>query len=169
MGLGSGSLEAINKHLFLMATKKQRQSFNKRLLDAIIAGNDKTSVPASVMKEYGQSESQIQQDCLKWFAAQYPVLSQEGMLFHIPNEGIRLGGMGARMKREGIVKGVADLFLCIARGGYHGLFIEMKKPGNYQSVEQKEWQRNVEKHGYKYVVCKSLEEFKEIVSSYLKL
>ena len=73
------------------------------------------------------------------------------------------------MKREGIVKGVADLFLCIARGGYHGLFIEMKKPGNYQSVEQKEWQRNVEKHGYKYVVCKSLEEFKEIVSSYLKL
>ena len=151
-----------------MAKKQQRQSFNKRLLDAIIAGNDKTSVPASVMKEYGMSESQIQQDCLKWFSIQYPLLSQEGMLFHIPNEGIRLGGMGARMKREGIVRGVADLFLCVPRGGYHGLFIEMKKPGSYQRPEQKEWQRNVEKYGYKYVVCKTLEEFKEIVKTYLE-
>jgi len=151
-----------------MATKSSKQSFNKRLLAAIVAGKDKTSVPAWVMKENGQTESEIQQDCLQWFAAQYPVLWQEGMLFHIPNEGVRLGKMGARMKREGIRKGVADLCLCIPRCGYGALYIEMKKPGGYQSPEQKEWQRNCEKYGNLYVVCKSLEEFKEIVTKYLR-
>lgn len=150
-----------------MATKSSRQSFNKRLLEAIVAGKDKKSVPAWVMKENGQTESQIQQDCIKVFAAQYPVLYQEGMLFHIANEGIRLGKMGARVKKEGVVRGVADLCLCIPRGGYGALYIEMKKPGSYQRPEQKEWQRNCEKYGNRYVVCKSVEEFMSVVKKYL--
>ena len=144
-----------------------RDSFNKRLLEAIVKGVDKKSVPANVIKSIGMNESEIQQACLQWFAVQYPVFAKEGMLFHIPNEGIRLGGMGARMKREGIVRGVADLCLCSPRGGYHALYIEMKKPGNYQTPEQKAWQKNCEKYGNLYVVCKSLEEFKDIVTKYL--
>lgn len=148
-------------------TKVSRSTYNKRLLEAIIAGKDASSVPAWVMKENGQTESQIQQDCLKWFALQYPLLWQEGMLFHIPNEGIRLGKMGARVKREGVVRGVADLCLCISRGGYNALYIEMKKPGSYQRPEQKEWQRNTEKHGNRYVVCKSLDDFQREITSYL--
>ena len=75
--------------------------------------------------------------------------------------------MGAKMVREGIVRGVADLCLCIPRGGYHALYIEMKKPGSYQRPEQKEWQKNCEKYGNLYVVCRSLEEFREIVTKYL--
>lgn len=145
----------------------RRDSYNRRLLEAIANGKDKKSVPARVVKDHGQSESQIQQDCLKWFAAQYPQLAQEGMLYHIPNEGIRLGGMGARLKREGIVRGVADLCLCVPRGGFAALYVEMKKPGNYQTPEQRLWQHNVEKHGNRYVVCKSLEEFKYVVQTYL--
>lgn len=148
---------------------KSKQQFNKRLLEAICAGKDKRSVPAWVMKENGQSESQIQQDCIKWFSAQYPMLYQEGMLFHIPNEGIRLGRMGSRVKREGVVRGVADLCLCIPRGVYGALYIEMKKPDSYQRPEQKEWQRNAEKHGNCYVVCKSVESFMGIIRNYLQL
>ena len=144
-----------------------RESFNKRLLDAIVKGVDKKSVPAKVVRGEGMSESEIQQSCLRWFALQYPVFAREGMLFHIPNEGIRLGGMGAKMVREGIVRGVADLCLCIPRGGYHALYIEMKRPGSYQRPEQKEWQKNCEKYGNLYVVCRSLEEFREIVTKYL--
>ncbi len=149
-------------------TSTSRQSFNKKLLDAIIAGKDTKSVPAEAMRSYGVTESQIQQDCIKWFAIQYPELWNQGMLFHIPNEGIRLGRMGARVKREGVVRGVADLFLCVARGGYHGLFIEMKKPGSYQRPEQRSWQKYVERQGYRYIVCKSLEEFKRYVKQYLE-
>ena len=145
-----------------------RESFNKRLLDAITKGLDKKSVPAHVAVGAGMTESDIQQSCLKWFAVQYPVFAQEGMLFHIPNEGIRLGGMGKRMKREGIVKGVADLCLCIPRGRYHALYIEMKKPGSYQRPEQKEWQKNCEKYGNRYVVCKSLDQCRDEVKNYLE-
>lgn len=119
------------------------------------------------------TESQIQQSCLRWFALQYPTLANEGMLFHIANEGIRLGRMGGRARKEGLVKGVADLCLAIPAHGYGALYIEMKRPktsfhaATYQSAEQKEWQRNVEKHGNKYVVCRSVCEFVEIVKNYL--
>lgn len=50
---------------------------------------------------------------------------------------------------------------------YHALYIEMKKPGSYQRPEQKEWQKNCEKYGNKYVVCKSLDQFRDEVNNYL--
>ena len=67
-----------------------------------------------------------------------------------------------------VVKGVADLCLSVSRHGFNALYIEMKKPGNYQSKEQKEWQSGVEKHGNKYVVCKSLDEFEKLITDYLR-
>lgn len=105
---------------------------------------------------------------------QYPLLAQEGILFHIANEGIRLGRQGGRAKREGIVKGVADICLAIPRHGYGALYIEMKRPktydhaATYQSPEQKAWQKAVEKYGNKYVVCHSVEEFSLQINQYLR-
>lgn len=142
----------------------KRNSYNKDLLQAIIEGKPK---PIKRTKVSTVSESEIQQACLKWFQLQYPKLASDGVLFHIPNEGIRLGGIGRRMKREGIVRGVADLCLAIPRKGYAALYIEMKKPGSYQSPEQKAWQKNIERYGNKYVVCRSLEEFIKIITDYL--
>lgn len=142
----------------------KRNSYNKDLLQAIIEGKPK---PIKRTKVSTVSESEIQQACLKWFQLQYPKLVSDGVLFHIPNEGIRLGGIGRRMKREGIVRGVADLCLAIPRKGYAALYIEMKKPGAYQSPEQKAWQKNIERYGNKYVVCRSLEEFIKIITDYL--
>lgn len=142
----------------------KRNIYNKDLLQAIIEGKPK---PIKRTKVSTVSESEIQQACLKWFQLQYPKLASDGVLFHIPNEGIRLGGIGRRMKREGIVRGVADLCLAIPRKGYAALYIEMKKPGSYQSPEQKAWQKNIERYGNKYVVCRSLEEFIKIITDYL--
>lgn len=151
-----------------MATR--RDTFNKRLLDAIKKGGNVSSIPARVVKKASEQvpyESDIQQACIRWFRRNYPQLSEEGMLFHIANEGIRLGGMGARTKREGVVKGVADLCLSVPMHGYGALYIEMKRPGSYQRPEQKTWQSNVEKYGNKYVVCKSVEDFSTEVTRYL--
>jgi hypothetical protein len=154
-----------------MATR--RNSYNERLFKAILEGKGKESViRASKYRkavERSKSESEIQQECIRWFKENYPQLAQEGMLFHIANEGIRLGGMGARFKREGIVKGVADLCLAIPRHGYGALYIEMKRPGTYQRPEQKAWQQAVEKYGSKYVVCRSVQEFIVEVNRYLSL
>lgn len=146
----------------------RKDSYNMLVLQAICEGRDPKTVkkPPRDPSE-GPTESQIQQSCIKWFQLQHRDLWDDGVLFHIANEGIRLGGQGRRTKREGIVRGVADLCLAIPRHGYGALYIEMKRPGRYQSPEQKTWQKSIEKHGNKYVVCKSLDQFMVIINRYL--
>lgn len=112
-----------------------------------------------------QSESQIQHDCLTWFRLQYPKLAL--LMFAVPNGGRRDAKSGARMKYEGVVKGVADLILLIPKKGYASLCIEMKTLRGKQSDNQKEWQREAEKYRNRYVVCHSLQEFMNEVNSYL--
>lgn len=106
------------------------------VLQAIKEGRDPKTVkkPPRDPSE-GPSESEIQQSCIKWFQLQHRALWEDGVLFHIANEGIRLGGQGRRIKREGIVRGVADLCLAMPRHGYGALYIEMKRPDRYQSPE----------------------------------
>ncbi len=111
------------------------------------------------------SESQIQHDCLAWFRLQYPNLSL--LLFAVPNGGRRDAKTGARMKYEGVLKGVSDLILLIPKKGYASLCIEMKTPKGVQSEEQRKWQREAERCRNRYVVCRSLPEFKKAVNEYL--
>lgn len=146
----------------------RKDSYNMFVLQAIKEGRDPKTVkkPPRDPSE-GPSESEIQQSCIKWFQLQHRALWEDGVLFHIANEGIRLGGQGRRIKREGIVRGVADLCLAMPRHGYGALYIEMKRPDRYQSPEQRTWQKNIERHGNKYVVCKSLDEFIKIINRYL--
>ena len=44
----------------------------------------------------------------------------------------------------------------------------MKQPKGRQQESQKEWQKAVESAGNKYVVVRSLDEFIEVVTDYLK-
>jgi hypothetical protein len=65
--------------------------------------------------------------------------------------------------------GVPDLFLAIPRGGYSGMFIEMKRiTGGIVSEAQKEWHRRLTENGYKVVVCRGFDVAKEEVIKYLK-
>lgn len=147
------------------------KSYNKQLLSAIVKGEKLIKAPLT--RTVTQTESEIQQSCFRWFELQYPKLAEEGMLFHIANEGIRVGRQGGRAKREGIVRGVADICLAIPNHGYGALYIEMKRPktfdhnATYQTPDQKAWQAACEKYGNKYVVCRSVEEFKAIITRYL--
>ena len=88
-------------------------------------------------------------------------------MFAVPNGGRRDAKSGARMKYEGVVKGVADLILLIPKKGYASLCIEMKTLKGVQSDNQKGWQREAEKYRNRYVVCHSLQEFMNEVNSYL--
>lgn len=110
-------------------------------------------------------EHRIQVACVRWFALQWP--QYEGLLFAVPNGGHRDKVTGAMMKAEGVVPGVADLLLLVPSKGYHALCIEMKAEKGRQSPEQKAWQKKVEAHGYKYAVCRSLDDFMETVNGYL--
>lgn len=145
-----------------------RNYFDKRLLKYISRGGDIRSITSAIVRQASvPTESEIQQACIDWFKHRYPKEWSDGMLFHVANEGIRSGRMGARFKREGIVRGVADLCLSIPRQGYGALYIEMKRPRSYQSPEQRRWGANASAYGNRYVVCRSVEEFAEVVKEYL--
>ncbi len=102
-------------------------------------------------------------------------------LFAIPNGGLRNPITGARLKAEGVRKGVSDVMLPV-RGAvkgwiktvpgmnpifYHGLFIEMKKKGGKSTPEQLEFGQFVSRQGYKLVVCYSWIEAKDAILQYL--
>lgn len=113
-------------------------------------------------------ESRIQQECVKWFRLQYAQIWD--LLFAVPNGGKRNGLEASIMKAEGVTAGVSDLILLMPNGIYHGLCIEMKtgyKRTSKQTDRQIEWMRQVQNVGYKYVVCRSFDDFKEAITSYL--
>lgn len=110
-------------------------------------------------------ESNIQKACVSWFDLQYSHLSK--CLIAVPNGGNRNAREAAIMKAEGIRAGAADLILLAARGQYGALCIEMKTATGRQSPAQKEWQKQAENAGNKYVVCRSIGEFMNVVNDYL--
>lgn len=125
----------------------------------------KLSGKTKLRKKPTDEEHKIQCACVKWFRLKFPKL--RNILFAIPNGGRRDAVTGAKLKEEGATSGVSDLILLKSNRFYGGLCIEMKKPGSYQSPAQKEWQKDAEANGAKYVVCRSLDEFMKVVTDYL--
>jgi hypothetical protein len=111
-------------------------------------------------------EETLQIACVRWFRLQYR--QYDGLLFHVPNGGVRSKREAAIFKAEGVTAGVADLLLLVPSKGYHGLAIEMKTEKGRQSPEQKQWQKKAEQQGYRYAVCRSLDDFMATVNDYLK-
>jgi hypothetical protein len=114
------------------------------------------------------SESSEQQAVITYCAFQSWRLPDVDKIFHIPNGGRRTMTEAKRFKAEGVKAGVPDLFLPVARGGYHGLFIEMKRPDhkNKPSKAQNEWQQFLTKQGYLSVVCYGYEEAIQTIQRY---
>jgi hypothetical protein len=73
-------------------------------------------------------------------------------MYAIPNGGERGAATAGRLKAEGVKSGVSDICLPIPRKGYHGFYIEMKKPGQLkgESKNQKDFGAFVIVNGYLY-------------------
>ena len=54
----------------------------------------------------------------------------------IPNGGDRNPAVAGRLKAEGVKAGVFDIFVPVARGRWHGLYVEMKKPGRERETDK---------------------------------
>lgn len=114
-----------------------------------------------------QEEAKIQAECFRWAWNERPETRR--LLFHVENEATHSNLIdGARRKAMGLVAGVSDLILLIPRGPYHGLMLEMKTLTGAQKERQRTWQALVEKQGYKYTLCRSLAQFKQIITDYLE-
>lgn len=88
-------------------------------------------------------------------------------------------GQAVKAKKQGMKAGYPDLFLPVPRGGYHGLFVELKiKPYRnhknkmvYPTVsdEQRWWINQLNIQGYKAVICKGHDAAMIEILNYLKL
>ena len=102
----------------------------------------------------------------EWASFDRPELA---MLFAIPNGGARDAVTGAKMKAEGVKPGVPDLCLPVARCGYHGLYIEMKRrDGGRVSPVQQRWIDRLTEQGYRVVVCHGRDEAERVIVAYLE-
>jgi len=98
--------------------------------------------------------------------AHYPELK---LMFHIPNGGTRNKIEAGHLKAQGVKAGVPDIFLPVARPGYHGMFIEMKVKDNTPSDKQKEWLFMLRQAGYVASIARSWIEARDFLIYYLEL
>ena len=107
------------------------------------------------------------------WASYFPELKN---LMGIPN-GAHLAGTTkqraakmARLKKEGFRKGASDLFLPVAKKGFHGMWIEMKRArGGAVSADQKDFINDMTEAGYYAVVCRGAEEAIKAITNYMNL
>jgi hypothetical protein len=79
------------------------------------------------------------------------------------------------MKRAGMLKGSHDITLKVARGGFNGLSIELKKPAEngkakgVLSAEQKWYGARLEQEGWSVHVCWGWGSARDVIENYLSL
>ena len=115
------------------------------------------------------TEFQHQYTVIKWALAvrqEYPELR---LLFHIPNGGTRDSVEAKNLKRAGLKKGVPDLCLPVARGEYHGLYIELKTETGKTSPDQDWWIEELSRQGYFCEVCHGWESASRVIEWYMNL
>lgn len=142
------------RHDILMETRHPTSTQNR-------SSNHKPPIKPHV-KEPPESEEQIK--LVTWLR------KRDILVAHFANGGRRNKFEAYRFKLLGVSAGVLDLIIPIARKGYHGLFIEMKKiSGGTVSQVQKWWITELTREGYLALVANGFEEGKKIVIDYLGL
>lgn len=114
------------------------------------------------------SEDAEQMQLMRWVDLMRNRHPELKMLFHIPNGGSRGKAEAGRFRAMGVKSGVPDLCLPVAVGGYHGLYIELKRvKGGRVSEEQAAWITGLRARGYAAEVCHGWEEAAGVILRYL--
>lgn len=112
-------------------------------------------------------EDVIQAQVISWAKGQVKVYPELTRLFHVPNGGQRHAAVAAKLQGQGVKPGVPDLCLPVPRFGCHGLWIEMKTQDGRVSAPQKDWIAFLRSAGYRVEVCRSFDEARDVLLSYL--
>ena len=116
------------------------------------------------------TEAQHQAAVIKW--SQQPTIRSRwpelALLHHIPNGGTRDPVEAKHLKQQGVKRGVPDLCLPVARGAYHGLYIEMKTESGRATADQKWWGEQLTRQGYCWFVCHGWENAVQTIEAYLE-
>ena len=93
--------------------------------------------------------------------------SQRRRIWANPNGGKRDPRTAARLKAEGVKRGVPDITVAIKASGYAGMYIEMKKPGGRLSPDQRDMIAELRAAGYHVVVAYSVDDAWDHLTTYL--
>ncbi len=115
-----------------------------------------------------KSEHDVQTCFVKWVndakVYQFPELA---LGFAIPNGGARHIGVAKKLKAEGVVSGVPDWHLPVARKIWKGLWLEFKHGKNKLSENQVAYIAMLRKEGHLVEVCYTANEAVSFVERYL--
>ena len=99
------------------------------------------------------------------FRSHYP----DDIIFAVPNGGGRTKTDASRLKNEGVLAGVPDLVVPTARGGYHGLYVEMKRrTGGRVSEAQRRVLDYLQDQGYFVTVANGADEAWDRIQFYMQ-
>lgn len=120
------------------------------------------------------SESAQQKALFCWAALSKYCWPELEFMYAVPNGGQRNIMTAARMKAEGVKRGVPDICLPVRRltnqrSYLSGLYIEMKVGTNKLSEGQAKYKNFLENQGYFYAVCFTFEQARDAVLWYLDL
>lgn len=122
--------------------------------------------PQKAKRVISHEEGDIQADFFDKVKLFFPNLPEK-LLFAVPNGGSRHKIEAANMKRQGVKSGVSDVILLIPKKGFASLLLEFKTQSGQQSDEQKEFQRQAEMCGSKYVIVRSVKDALAAMKDYL--
>lgn len=106
---------------------------------------------------------------MAWWRMQHRSLGvkAEHLLMAFPMQGGRSPRNGARMKAEGMRKGLPDMFLAVPKRGMSGLWIELKRPSGRASPEQVAFLEDLNRAGYCTFICYGFDQAKSAITNYL--
>lgn len=111
------------------------------------------------------SEERLQTEVINWIKEKHPdarYCASLGGIYTGPRQAIKA-------KRTGYSRGFPDLQITEARGGYFGLFIEIKTIKGRATSVQKEWIDDLNLRGYHAEICKGLPAVVKCIEDYMSL
>lgn len=122
------------------------------------------------MRTIGPSEHDEQRSLIEWAKLMESRTPELRLLFAIPNGANKSPAAARRFKKEGLRSGVPDLCLPIARGSYHGLFLEMKReaaPPSTVTPAQLAWRNALREQGYRAEIAFGALDGIRVIQQYL--
>ena len=114
-------------------------------------------------------EDAEQRVIFQWAAMETAAHPELGLLYAIPNGGKRAIKTAIALKAQGVKSGVPDMCLPVAREGYHGLYIELKRERSGRATpEQVAWMDALMEEGYAVSLCHGWERAAEAIEAYLE-
>ena len=108
-------------------------------------------------------EERLQAASMRYIRLQYP----GAVSFHVANERQTSPARGAKLKKLGVLKGVADiLILEPSPQGFHGLAIELKSKKGKIQPSQELFLSRIGARGYYTTVCRSFDEVQKVCDQY---